>query len=110
MRPRVLVALFAAVLTLVAACHTTATQTDTAAPAARAADGDTPQMTPAQLFETSCSNCHSLDLPRSQRLNRATWEWVVSDMVNKYGATWLTEEEQTIIIDYLAENYGPDSS
>lgn len=104
MRPKVLVALFAAVLTSIAACHTTATQTDTAAA------GDTPQTTPAQLFETSCSNCHSLDLPRSQRLNRATWEWVVSDMVNKYGATWLTEEEQTIIIDYLAANYGPDRS
>ncbi len=104
MRPKVLVALFAAVLTPVAACHTAATQTETAAA------GDTPQIRPAQLFETSCSNCHSLDLPRSQRLNRATWEWVVSDMVNKYGATWVTEEEQTIIIDYLAENYGPDSS
>ncbi len=105
MRPKVLVALFAAALSSVAACHIAATQTDTTAAA-----GDTPQMTPAQLFETSCSNCHSLDLPRSQRLNRATWEWVVSDMVNKYGATWLTEQEQTIIIDYLAANYGPDSS
>ncbi len=63
-----------------------------------------------QLFETHCPVCHSLELPRSQQLNRATWEWVVSDMVNKYGATWLTEEEQTIIIDYLAANYGPDRS
>ena len=60
-----------------------------------------------QLFETQCSVCHSLELPRSQQLNRATWEWVVSDMVNEFGATWLTEEQQKLIIDYLVVNYGP---
>ncbi len=46
----------------------------------------------------------------SQRLDRATWEWVVSDMVDKYGASWITEEQQKIIIDYLVENYGPNRS
>ena len=60
-----------------------------------------------QLFETHCVVCHSLELPRSQQLNRATWEWVVSDMVNEFGATWLTEEQQKLIIDYLVVNYGP---
>ena len=59
------------------------------------------------LFETHCSVCHSLELPTSQRLDRANWEWVVTDMVSKYGATWITEEQQAIIIDYLVDNYGP---
>lgn len=60
---------------------------------------------PKKLFETHCSVCHSLELPRSQRLDRSTWRWVVDDMVNKYGATWITEKQQERIIDYLAENY-----
>jgi hypothetical protein len=60
-------------------------------------------------FEAYCGTCHSLDLPKSQRLNRANWEWVMDDMVNQYGATWLTAEDQELIIDYLVSAYGPDS-
>lgn len=63
---------------------------------------------PKALFETHCAACHSLELPRSQRLDRKTWRWVMDDMVNEFGATWITEEQQRIIIDYLAENYGPE--
>lgn len=63
---------------------------------------------PAQLFQTNCGACHSLELPRSQRLDRNTWRWVVDDMVKQFGATWITEDQQEIIVDYLAENYGPD--
>lgn len=61
-----------------------------------------------QMFETQCGICHSLDLPQSQRLNRSNWKWVIDDMVNKFGATWITEEQQKVILDYLVENYGPD--
>jgi mono/diheme cytochrome c family protein len=61
-----------------------------------------------QLFEKNCVGCHSLELPLAQRLDRSNWEWVVSDMVEQYGATWITEEQQRVIIDYLTENYGPD--
>ncbi len=63
---------------------------------------------PQKLFENNCSGCHSLELPMSQRLDRATWEWVVSDMVDTYGASWITEVQQQMIIDYLVENYGPN--
>lgn len=59
-------------------------------------------------FEAYCGTCHSLDLPKSQRLNRANWEWVMDDMVNQYGATWLTPEDQELIIDYLVSAYGPE--
>lgn len=61
-----------------------------------------------QLFVNNCGVCHSLELPRSQRLNRDTWSWVMDDMVNQFGLTWLSEEQQGRIIDYLAEHYGPD--
>jgi hypothetical protein len=59
------------------------------------------------LFERHCGACHSLELPQSQRLDRSTWQWVISDMVNKFGATWITTEEQGLILDYLVEAYGP---
>lgn len=62
-----------------------------------------------QRFETYCGACHSLELPRSQRLDRATWAWVISDMVEKFGAVWLTEEDQALILDYLVAAYGPQS-
>ena len=60
-----------------------------------------------QLFETHCPVCHSLMLPRSQQLDRATWEWVVSDMVKEFGATWITEPQQKLIVEYLVKNHGP---
>ncbi len=60
-----------------------------------------------QLFETHCVVCHSLELPRSQQLDRATWEWVVSDMVNEFGAAWITAEQQELIINYLVTYHGP---
>lgn len=62
---------------------------------------------PKELFETHCGVCHSLELPRSQRLDRNTWRWVMDDMVNKYGTIWITEKQQERIIVYLAENHGP---
>jgi mono/diheme cytochrome c family protein len=78
--------------------------------AAESTDDGTPLSvtSPAQLFQTNCGACHSLELPRSQRLDRKTWRWVVDDMVNQFGANWITEDQQKIIVDYLAENYGPD--
>lgn len=60
------------------------------------------------LFETHCGVCHSLQLPRSQRLDRFNWKWVIDDMVNQFGATWITEEQQEQILEYLVEAYGPD--
>lgn len=61
-----------------------------------------------QQFEIHCGTCHSLDLPRSQRLDRFNWKWVIDDMVNQFGATWITEEQQEQILEYLVETYGPD--
>ena len=60
-----------------------------------------------ELFELNCGACHGLELPRSQHLDRANWEWVISDMVNKFGADWITPEQQGLILDYLVEAHGP---
>ncbi|MHB8763859.1 MAG: hypothetical protein ACYDA8_05920 [Deferrisomatales bacterium] len=57
--------------------------------------------------EPHCGACHGLELPRSQRLDRAGWEWVMADMVEVYGMDWLTEEERGRILDYLVSEHGP---
>ncbi len=67
------------------------------------------QVSTEELFIAYCGACHSLDLTTSQRLDRPTWEWVMTDMIDEYGATWITPEEQRTLIDYLVEHYGPSS-
>jgi len=60
-----------------------------------------------QLFETHCKLCHSLELPKSQRLSKSDWSWVVADMKKKYGMTWLNKTQRQEIVDYLAVTYRP---
>ena len=96
---------FAAALYLAAAASWSSAQEPPPAPEDSPTAADP---SPRQLFETNCGACHSLDLPESQHLDRQTWRWVVTDMVEQFGATWITPEQQGIIVEYLAENYGPE--
>lgn len=66
------------------------------------------QLTPKELFEQVCSSCHNLELPMSQRLDKANWEWVMEDMIN-YGLMGVPQEHLDRLTDYLAETYGPNS-
>ncbi len=61
-----------------------------------------------ELFESYCGACHSIMLPKSQRLDRNNWAWVIEDMVNDMGCA-IKEDEQVLVIDYLAEHFGPNS-
>lgn len=65
-------------------------------------------MTPKEMYIAYCGACHSVDLVESQRLGREDWAWVMQDMVEEYGGAWIKPDEQRIIIDYLAENFGPN--
>ena len=69
--------------------------------------GSLEKLDAAAFTRRHCSICHSFQLVEAQRLNRATWEWVLDDMVNQFGAAWLTKEDQKTIINYLVEHYGP---
>jgi hypothetical protein len=57
------------------------------------------------LLEARCTGCHSLERVENSEHTRTEWEGIVDRMIT-YGAD-LNEEEQTILVDYLAENYGP---
>ncbi len=63
-----------------------------------AVDGET-------LLEERCTECHDLDRTTSAQKTRAEWEETVTRMISK-GAE-LNEAEKTVLIDYLAETYGP---
>lgn len=54
-----------------------------------------------------CGACHSLKLVTQQRLPRYRWEELMVWMHEKQGMPKLPEEEEQLIVDYLAEHLGP---
>lgn len=57
-----------------------------------------------ELFESTCSQCHSLDVPRGERLTRDGWTSIVSRM--KSNGCVITDAEAKTLIDYLAKEFG----
>ena len=57
--------------------------------------------------QAACSMCHSLDyiVMNSPIQDQAGWEKTVNKMISVFGAP-LTPEEASIIVSYLARNYG----
>lgn len=66
--------------------------------------GAAEQQDPKALFEDACSRCHSLDLPRGERLTKAGWQDIVSRMLSN--GLDVTDQEAAIIVDYLSAHYG----
>jgi cytochrome c5 len=62
---------------------------------------------PPEVVRGHCSVCHSYALVAQQRLDRANWDWVMEDMIDKYGATWISPRLRARIVDYLVEHHGP---
>lgn len=59
---------------------------------------------PKTLFEATCSECHSTDIPKSKRLSRAEWQDIVQRM--KSNGLSISQEDERIIIEYLSTTYG----
>ncbi|MBF0327843.1 MAG: hypothetical protein HQL10_01645 [Nitrospirae bacterium] len=57
-----------------------------------------------KLFEQKCSQCHSLDEPRSQRNTKDGWTELVTRM--RGNGCDLTNSEAAAIIDYLSKEFG----
>ncbi|MCX6056057.1 MAG: hypothetical protein NTZ74_14310 [Chloroflexi bacterium] len=55
------------------------------------------------LLETRCATCHSLSTTTQRKKSKSSWERVVQQMVG-VGAQ-LNTEEQTVLVQYLADNY-----
>jgi hypothetical protein len=59
----------------------------------------------ATLLETRCSVCHSVDKATRTTKTLEQWDQTVTRMIAK-GAK-LSAAEKSVLVDYLAENYGP---
>ena len=59
-----------------------------------------------ELYVQICSYCHELDRIKHQALTREEWKGLIKGMVDE-GAP-VTSEEFSMIVDYLAEHFGPD--
>jgi mono/diheme cytochrome c family protein len=75
-----------------------------------AADEDAIELKPGDGHDTvlaNCAACHSLDYIQmnSPFLDEKGWTAEVTKMVKSYGAQ-IAEDDQKIIIKYLATNYG----
>lgn len=55
-----------------------------------------------------CGACHSLKLVTQQGLPRDRWDELMDYMVDEQGMPPLEPAERKLIVDYLAEFYGPD--
>jgi len=60
------------------------------------------------LFLDACTACHTLDRIRVQHLAKDEWRTVIAGMLSE--GVPLTDEEMSMLVDYLAENFGPDRS
>jgi cytochrome c5 len=59
-----------------------------------------------QLVEEICSFCHGLAKLKGQQYTRDQWENVTKGMI--FEGAPVTDEEFSLILDYLAKNYGPE--
>ncbi len=59
-------------------------------------------------FQRICSSCHSIDRATSQRMTRAEWAAVVSDMVGR-GAQGSTADLDNVVT-YLSANFGQSNA
>ena len=57
------------------------------------------------LMEERCTGCHSLGRVQSAQKTREAWTATVDRMIG-YG-TQLSDAERLLLLDYLAETYGP---
>jgi hypothetical protein len=57
------------------------------------------------LLQDRCTECHALSRTTNAKRSAEEWERTVARMVG-HGAN-LNDEEQMVLVDYLAQTYGP---
>jgi hypothetical protein len=58
------------------------------------------------LFLDACTACHTLERVRDQRLGKEEWRHLIAGMLSE--GIPLTDDEISLLVDYLAENFGPE--
>jgi hypothetical protein len=59
------------------------------------------------LFRDACTACHTLDRVRAQHLNKDEWRHLIAGMLSE--GVPLTDDETSILVEYLAANFGPEN-
>ncbi|MBK0399586.1 aldehyde dehydrogenase [Limibaculum sp. M0105] len=62
----------------------------------------------AELTYAYCAACHSERLVAQQGLTRDRWDALLQWMIDEQGMGELDPPDRELILNYLAENYGPD--
>lgn len=73
-------------------------------PASSLTQTSTAPLDAATQVQERCSKCHPLTRVESTRHSAAEWKTIVDLMISR-GAQ-LTPEEETVVVDYLATNFG----
>lgn len=73
---------------------------------AAAADSDLPDGKGKDIVENTCTDCHSLERIKAQRLDEDGWTAIMREMIET-GAS-INLDDITVIVDYLTKNFGPD--
>ena len=58
-----------------------------------------------ELVFDVCTSCHTLARLRVQALNREQWTQLIKGMISEGNP--VTDEEFSLIVDYLTKNFGP---
>ena len=74
--------------------------------AAVALASDLPDGKGKDAVETACSDCHSLERIKAQRMNEEGWNSILHEMLEN-GAP-INSNDMHAIVAYLAKNFGPD--
>lgn len=61
-----------------------------------------------ELFLEACTACHTLERVREQRLTKDEWRGTIAGMLSE--GVPLTDDEMTLLVDYLAANFGPENA
>jgi hypothetical protein len=59
------------------------------------------------LFLDACTACHTLERVREQRLGKEEWRRLIAGMLSE--GVPLTDDETDMLVEYLAENFGPEN-
>jgi hypothetical protein len=59
------------------------------------------------LFLDACTACHTLERVREQRLGKEEWRRLIAGMLSE--GVPLTDDETDVLVEYLAENFGPEN-